>query len=200
MTSVAPAAPLIDDFLPHADICECHEILVRAPATAVMDVAEHFDLQSLPVVRAIFWLRSKLLGAAPPAPDLFGKGLVASTMAQGWGELSRGPGRALVMGAVTQPWKADVIFTAIAAEHFAGYAEPGRVKIVWTIETEPLGPSLTRLRTETRAVATDAAAQRQFLRYWRWARFGIVLIRWLLLPAVKREAERRALSGLAVAQ
>jgi hypothetical protein len=40
-------------------------------------------------------------------------------------------------------------------------------------------------------VATDAPARARFRRYWRWARFGIVAIRLLLLPAVRREAERR---------
>ena len=69
------------------------------------------------------------------------------------------------------------------------------MKIVWTLEAEPLAPTLTRFRTETRAVATDAAAQKRFLRYWRWAGVGIVLIRWLLVPALRREAERRASSA-----
>jgi hypothetical protein len=40
-------------------------------------------------------------------------------------------------------------------------------------------------------VATDAEARRRFRRYWRWARFGIVAIRLLILPAIRREAERR---------
>jgi hypothetical protein len=34
-------------------------------------------------------------------------------------------------------------------------------------------------------------APAKFMRYWRLARFGIVLIRWLMLPAIRREAERR---------
>ena len=46
------------------------------------------------------------------------------------------------------------------------------------------------LATETRAVATDAEARARFRRYWRWARFGIVAIRWFMLPAIRREAER----------
>jgi hypothetical protein len=29
------------------------------------------------------------------------------------------------------------------------------------------------------------------MRYWRWARFGIIAIRLFMLPAVRREAERR---------
>jgi hypothetical protein len=40
-------------------------------------------------------------------------------------------------------------------------------------------------------VATDAPARARFRRYWRWARFGIVSIRLLLLPAVRRAAERQ---------
>jgi hypothetical protein len=47
------------------------------------------------------------------------------------------------------------------------------------------------LAQETRAAATDETARTSFLRYWRWARFGIVSIRRLLLPAIRRAAEAR---------
>jgi hypothetical protein len=65
------------------------------------------------------------------------------------------------------------------------------VKIAWTIETEPAGEALTRLRTETRVEPTDESARRKFRRYWRRFGVGIVAIRWLGLPAIRREAERR---------
>ena len=136
-------------------------------------------------------MRGKILGATP-LPVRRSQGLVAETVGLGWGVLAKRPSRELVMGAVTQPWQADVKFTAVAPDRFAAFAEPDLVKIVWTLEAEPLGPTLTRFRTETRAVATDGAAQEKFLRYWRWARVGIVLIRWLLLPRLRWEAERRA--------
>ena len=55
---------LIDRFMPLADVSERHETLVQAPADVVFDVAQHFDLQSIPIIRAIFWLRAKILGAA----------------------------------------------------------------------------------------------------------------------------------------
>jgi hypothetical protein len=105
--------------------------------------------------------------------------------------LSEQPGRFVICGAKCQPWLPDVRFSAVAPGQFADYAEPDVVKIAWTLEAEPLGPGLTRFAQETRAVATDEAARRRFLRYWRWARFGIVAIRLLLLPAVRRAAERR---------
>jgi hypothetical protein len=96
-----------------------------------------------------------------------------------------------VGGAACQPWKPDVVFRPLTPEIFLSYAEPDQVKIAWTLEAEPLGPELTRFITETRSVATNADARAKFRRYWRWARFGIVAIRPLLLPAVRRKAERR---------
>jgi hypothetical protein len=65
------------------------------------------------------------------------------------------------------------------------------VKIAWTLETEPIGKEATRFAQETRAVATDDATRTRFLRYWRWARLGIVGIRLLLLRAVRRASEKR---------
>lgn len=110
----------------------------------------------------------------------------------GWGKLASEPGRLFVAGAVCQPWLADVVFTPLPADQFAGYHEPNHVKIAWTLEVEPLTPTSARLVTETRAVATDTQAERRFRRYWRWARFGIVAIRWFMLPAIRRQAERQA--------
>lgn len=200
MTATTPIPPsvaleedrLIERFLPHADITERHEVIIRAPADLVFDVAENFNLRSIPLIRAIFWLRAKLLGGAAPSAELFEKGLVAETKALGWGVLAQRPGRELVMGGVTQPWKADVTFTAVPEDRFLAFAQPDLVKIVWTLEAEPLGDSLTRFRHETRVLATDEVARQKFRRYWRVFGIGIVMIRWLLLPALRREAERRS--------
>jgi hypothetical protein len=180
----------LDRFMPQPDIRERHEGLIEAPADLVFDVAMHFDLQSIPLVRTIFWLRGKLMGAASAGPRV-PQGLIADMMSLGWGVLAHRQGREIVMGAAVQPWEADVKFRAIPAEQFVEFAEPDLVKIAWTLEAEPLGQALSRFASETRAVATDEAARARFLRYWRWARFGIVAIRWLMLPAVRREAERR---------
>jgi len=65
------------------------------------------------------------------------------------------------------------------------------VKIAWTLETQAIGPEHTRLASETRAVATNDDARARFKAYWRWARFGIVTIRWLLLPGIRSQAEAR---------
>jgi hypothetical protein len=64
------------------------------------------------------------------------------------------------------------------------------VKIAWTLEAESLGPALSRFATETRVAATDEQARIKFRRYWRVFGIGIVMIRRLLLPVLRREAER----------
>ncbi len=156
----------------------------------VMDVASHFDMQSLKLVRAIFWLREKFMrtsGAGPRKPQ----GILDETRSLGWGLLAEEPGRLVVCGASCQPWQAEVKFAPLAGDTFATYAVPDQVKIAWTLEAEELDPATTRFAQETRVVATDAEARRKFLRYWRWARFGIISIRLLLMPAIRREAERR---------
>ena len=40
-----------------------------APAALVLETARTFDLRSTPLVRAIFWLRARILGAKAAAPD-----------------------------------------------------------------------------------------------------------------------------------
>ena len=177
-------------FIPAPDVRERFGLRVQAPAALVFEVATTIDLQSLTPVRWIFRLREKLMRAVP-LPPRQPQGLVRELLGLGWGVLVEQPGRLMVGGAACQPWKADVAFHPIPPEGFASYDEPDHVKIAWTLESEPIGPNLTRFTSETRAVATDAAARARFRRYWRWARFGIVAIRLLLLPAVRREAERR---------
>jgi hypothetical protein len=185
---------VLDPFIPDPDVRSRHETRVKAPADLVQDVARDFDMQSIPIVHAIFWLRTKLMGAKGPAPSR-GSGLVASTQSIGWDVLLDEPGRAYVSGASCQPWKADVVFSPIPAERFADYAEPDRVKIAWSLETEVVEPTLTRFATETRVVATDEPARAHFRQYWRTFRMGILTIRWLLVPGIRREAERRWRGG-----
>lgn len=81
-------------------------------------------------------------------------------------------------------------FLALTPAEFRAYAGPDQIKIAWSLETKEVTSGRTLFAQETRAVATDAASRRKFARYWRWARFGIVAIRLLLLPAVRRKAER----------
>jgi hypothetical protein len=172
---------VLDLFIPKPDVRERHQVVVRAPAGLVMETARGFDIQSIAAVRAIFWLRAKVLGAK--ASTWRSEGLVTDMLALGWQRLAEEPAKVFVAGASCEPWKADVVFMP--------FSEPIGVKIAWTIEADPLGPAVTRLATETRVVANDEVARAKFRAYWRKFGIGIVLIRRLLLRAVRREAERQ---------
>lgn len=184
----------IERFIPVPDVRERHSLTVRAPAELVYQTARAFDM-STPLIHAIFALRARFMGARED-PSVERRGLSAEALLRmGWGVLVESPGRLLIAGARCQPWLADVVFTPIPPDAFAAWAEPDHVKIAWTLETEPLGTARSRLSTETRVVATDDAARARFRRYWRAAGMGIIAIRLLLLPGIRREAEKQWRAG-----
>jgi hypothetical protein len=186
-----PRGVLLDRFFPRYEVRERHQTRVQAPAEAVYARAKEMRLGGSPVVRAIFALRelpSRVRGTLPPRREE--RGILEETLSLGWGVLAEEPGREIVMGAVTQPWKADVVFRSLPPEGFAAFCEPGYVKIAWTLAVEPTGPSSCVFRTETRAVATDAESRSRFRRYWSLLSPGIIVIRHEMLRVVAREAER----------
>jgi hypothetical protein len=180
---------LLDPFIPHPDICERHEIIVPAPAALVLQIARNFDIQSILPVRAIFWLRAKTLGARTSNARK-AKGFIEEMLGLGWVCLVEDRNRYFCAGAACQPWRPDVTFAPVPPDRFVSFAEPDCVKIAWTLEVEELGPAVTRLATETRVVATDEASRIKFKRYWRMFAIGILMIRRLLLRAIRRQASR----------
>ena len=185
---------LIDAFIDKPDVSERHEMVVRAPAELVLEVAEHVDLLSIPAIGAIFRLRERVFGVQPK-PRSGPKGLIAETTALGWGVLAHRPGQEIVMGAVTQPWIGNVKFRPIPPAAFRSFSEPDFVKIAWSLEVEQIEPALTRFRTQTRVLATDRSARRKFRIYWTFAGSFIILIRRIANRAIRREAERRVGNG-----
>jgi hypothetical protein len=182
---------LLDRFMPSCDIVERHHIHVNAPPQVTLAAAREADLLQSPIIRAVFKAREIVLGSRPDAAP-HPRGLVAQTTSLGWGVLADVPDREIVIGAVTQPWKADVVFRSVPEHEFLAFNEPDHVKIVWTLRADPVGADRSVFRTETRAVATDAASRTKFRRYWSLVSPGIILIRWMTLGPVKKEAERRA--------
>ena len=185
------ADALLDRFMPEYDVVERHAVIVNAPADVTLAAAMDYSIDRSPIVRLIFKVRAMVLHAEtrelPPSG-----GLIAQTKALGWGELAAVPGREIVMGAITRPWRAEPTFQSLRQTEFARFDLPGFVKIAWTLSADPLGDGRSVFRTETRAIATDPVSRRRFRGYW--ARFspGIWLIRQMSLRPIKSEGERRA--------
>jgi hypothetical protein len=188
-----PRNPLVDRFIPKYELREVHQTRVAAPAHVTFGVAHDLDLQRSTIVRAIFTGRELLMGGERSKRE-HAPSFLAEVLAQGWRILAEEPGHELVIGAVTQPWKADVEFHGLAPEDFAAFREPGYAKIVWTIVVKSLGEKASIFSTETRVATTDAESRFQFRRYWSVFSPGILLIRYETLRLVRREAERVALA------
>jgi hypothetical protein len=184
------ADPLLDRFMPAYEVVERHKIRVGAPVAVALAAACDLDLQRSSVIRALFRTREIMLGSTRQNTEV-PRTLLAMVKAIGWNVLAEIPGREVVVGTVTQPWAADVVFHAIPAGEFAGFHEPGWVKIVWTLRADPISAYESVARTETRVATTDPIAREKFRRYWALVSPGIPLIRRTALRIVKREAERR---------
>jgi hypothetical protein len=184
---------LLDQFMPRFDVREHHQATVRAPAAVTYAAARQLDLRRSPLIGGLFRARQLLMGGRA-APASTAGSFLDEVQALGWRVLVEEPGRELVMGAVTQPWLADVVFRGVPPEDFAAFEEPDYVKIAWTVGVTPRHDGSSVFRTETRALATDPESRARFRRYWTLVSPGIVLIRWEMLRLVKREAERRVLA------
>ena len=77
----------------------------------------------------------------------------------------------------------------ITAATFAGIHSPGFAIAVMNFRLRSIGPTRTRLTTETRVFATDATTRRLFALYWRVIYPGSSIIRTMWLRAIRRRAE-----------
>lgn len=185
-----PRDPVLDRFIPSPEVAEHHEIGVAAPAPVVLDAAKQMRALDLPLVSAIFKLRELALGGEPDRRQ-HPQGLLDQMLSIGWVILAEIEGREILLGAVTQPWEATPAFRSIPAEEFPSFAEPGYVKIVWTLRADPVDETHSLFSTDTVVATTDAEARRRFRRYWSYVAPGVRLIRFAMLRPLKREAERR---------
>lgn len=180
---------LLDRFMRDHDVVERHAIAVDAPAEVTFAASKEMELDESRIVRAIFRARELILRAAPDATSR-PKAFFDLVTSLGWGVLAETPGREVVLGAVTKPWKANPVFRALSPDEFEAFDEPDHVKIAWTLRADPAPNGGSIFRTETRAVATDASARSKFRMYWSLLSPGIILIREAMLPALKARAER----------
>jgi len=182
---------LLDRFIPDPEVVERHHIAIDAPADLVMATAKDMQLLDSPVVRAIIRIRELALGGKPddrPHPS----SLVAQMQSIGWVVLSEKAGREIVLGCVTQPWLATPVFRSVPATEYLAFAEPGYVKIAWTLRADPVDDRHAMFHTETRVSTTDVDARERFRNYWSFVAPGVELIRMAMLRPLKRAAEARA--------
>lgn len=180
----------LDRFLPTFDIRDFRQLAVGAPADIVFREVSRLQLESLAIVRCLFWIRERTLGAVPSRSGVTHP-LIQQALLWGWAPLFYQPPAEIAFGSVTVPWRAKPSFEPLAGADFLRFASPGYVKIAWNVTVSSLSPKLSLVGTETRAIATDDSSRTRFRLYWSLAKPGIVLIRLTALWAVKQKAERQ---------
>jgi len=189
------ALPMLDDVLPHPEVVERHERLVRAPLDRTEAAVRGLTLRDVPGVAVLVAAR-----AAPALVARRGRGrrgpagrpLLDQAVAAGFSVLADVPGQGVVLGLVGRFWRpgGDPVRVTGLPE-FLAVSVPGAAKgvIAFTLTAQGDG---TQVVTETRVQTGDPGARRAFARYWRVIGPFSALIRVLLLRAVAERAERRS--------
>jgi hypothetical protein len=177
----------LDGFLPHYDIREHHSIAVDADPATVLEEVVGMTPRDVPVMVALMALRRlPTLLRRRPAPAL-DQPIVEQFERAGFVRLASTADE-LVLGGVGRFWRASSELRRAPGDAFGAFAEPGWAKAAVNFRAVPVGDH-TLLSTETRILATDAAARRSFRRYWRLIHPGSAAIRVAWLRAIRRRAE-----------
>ncbi len=187
-SSGAQSDSLLDRFLPNYEVALRHATVVHAPASLTFAAVRLSDFERSAIVRALFGVRDVLMGARQEegGPESLP---FEQLTAIGWAVLAIDPGREIVLGTVTKPWRAKVHFRPVDSDAFREFSEPGYAKIVLAIRVDEVSSEHCEARTETRVQTTDPISRARFRRYWALLSPGMVLIRRLLLQQVKNESE-----------
>jgi hypothetical protein len=179
---------MLDAILPEYDFVERHRVGTAASPDACLAGVKEATPAEMPLVRALFALRSlpALISRGRGLPSAKGRPLADQMVEFGFVPLADDQDE-IVLGFVGQPWQLSggSMPRLGSGEEWRAFSEPGYVKAAMNFRATP-----GMLATETRIHATDPGSRRRFARYWRLIRPGSGLIRRSWLRAAKRRAER----------
>jgi hypothetical protein len=172
--------PLIDDWLPEFDVGERHDIALPLSPEDALELALATPAAPDRFVRSLYTLRG--MRAQDETVERF-------FTAHRFVVLARTPTEwvAGTVGAVWRPRGGLVPLTDAACWRVA--ALPGTIKAAIDLRAEKI-PGGSRLTTETRVKATDAAARRAFRLYWLAVGPFSALIRRRWLKTIQAAARR----------
>lgn len=178
----------LDQYLPSYDVHEQHSTTIASSPERVIEAARALTWRDVPLFAGLMAVRSLPALLTGHRPALSGP-LVDDFTRAGFVELAARPDE-LVYGAVGRFWHPTGGLRRVAPADFTAFSEPGFVKTAFNFRAQPGSSSAgsTVLTTETRVLATDAAALRSFRRYWRVVHPGSALIRRIWLRAIRRAA------------
>lgn len=167
---------VLDGFLPHFDAAIRQQVLLPASREQTYAWLRRFDFAPLAVnvgravedFRALPPLVAQVAHQSlrlPPTASL----MLDDALRLGMVLLSERPDQHVVLGAVGKLWKPNFELVRLDPDAFAGFHEAKYVKLAIAFTLQRYGAERTRLRHESRFLATDDSARAHFLRFWRVA-------------------------------
>ena len=196
---VDPAESQLDRAMPEFQFHELHQLRVQATPEQVWAAIHEVTAQEIRLFRTLTWIRNptRSLGKrgdsilAPPAHQP----ILGVALRSGFFVLAEERPREVVIASwILWPKDLDVKAAAAAArpsaDEFAAFTKPGYARAAMNFRIDDEGGGWCRLTTETRVMATGAAARRRFGAYWRTIYPGSALIRVMWLRAIRERAQR----------
>lgn len=196
-----PPATRLDEFVSVWQFGEHHEIRIHTSPERVERAVREVTAREIRLFLLLTRLRRPRLGSPggsgdilAPSPD---RPLLEVALDGGFLLLAEEPRREIVFGTLVVVPPEVRRLSRTAAEHPDNWrpervqelSEPGHAKAVMNFLLADEGDGWTRLTTETRVFATDAATVRRFAVYWRLIYPGSSLIRRMWLAAIRARAE-----------
>ena len=202
-TVIAGPAPArnagLERFLKNAASSTRQERIVEADAATTFDAIRDTDMSRATLVIALSRLRMlpdralRRLRRLPPPPQPKDQTIRQLIESGYWIVVEDQPPHRLVLG--LSMWDNAVERNGLTRERFDRPCA-GAVRVCWSLTVAPVGPSRSRLITETRTEPTNERARRRFRLYWTLISAFAALTRRLVLNEVAAEAEQRFNSGL----
>lgn len=187
---VVPPQTRLDEFLPAYQFGERHTTRVSAAPARVVRAIREVTASEIPFFRSLTWLRR--LGRAGPASILNAPErlpLLEVATHTSFLRLAEEADREIVIGTLVLAPPGFRLRSQPTPADFQQLSAPGFAKAAMNFLVEPDGSGGSRLSTETRVFATDAASRARFARYWRVIYPGSALIRRMWLRAIRLRAE-----------
>jgi hypothetical protein len=179
MTAIASPTMLLDRLMPTFDAVRTEHRVIDADVQSAYAAVRRADFvrawRESAAVRMLFGARSlaeRALSlargrpyAAPPTPAAMR--LQEMPLHGEWVLLGEEPPGEICFGAIGRFWAGETAWKQIDAEQFGGFAQPGFARIACNFSVRPYGTRHSLVSYECRTQATDDAARRAFLRYWR---------------------------------
>jgi hypothetical protein len=180
----------LDAFLPEYQFHERHEIAIQAPPDRVRAALDQVSWADIGVMETLGRIRSIAMGRGAGRGGLPPTSIVNSVKSprSGFFLLDDTP-REFVFGLAGQPWNNAAV--RLNAAEFRNWARAGSIKVAANFLIEDAGNGGSRVVTETRIAACDAASRRKMAQYWALIYPGSGMVRRSMLEAVRRRAERQ---------